>query len=240
LACIANRRFAVSETGFRATNLQHGSLIISRDPDFLFSLFNYPSEKIRQRQMKSFIDTTDSLNMFECFASKTATFMIMGDICTRNCKFCAVKTGKPQPLDPDEPYHLAQAAKELALSYIVITSVTRDDLPDGGASHFASTIEAVHKLLPEAGIEVLVPDFKGSVESIKKVIQAKPNVFNHNVETVPLLKAIGEPTENSNNTSRFIGLFFAIFRTPLNKDLVISESENRSRNCPQATKYIIS
>jgi lipoic acid synthetase len=125
-------------------------------------------------------------NMGECFARRTATFMIMGNICTRNCRFCAVEKGHPQPLDEDEPRRVAEAAKRLGLKHVVVTSVTRDDLPDGGASHFAKTIYELKKL-SGVTIEVLVPDFMGNEEAIRTVVEAKPDVINHNVETVPRL-----------------------------------------------------
>jgi len=126
-------------------------------------------------------------NIGECFRKKTATFMILGNICTRNCRFCAIKTGIPKPLDPDEPKNVAAAAKEFGLDYIVVTSVTRDDLPDGGAHHFALTIKEIKKSIVGSRVEVLIPDFLGSFESLQTVINALPDVLNHNVETVPRL-----------------------------------------------------
>lgn len=125
-------------------------------------------------------------NIGECFSKKTATFMIMGDICTRRCRFCAVKEGRPQALDEDEPKRVAEACKKLGLRHAVITSVTRDDLEDGGASHFAKTIREIKKI-PDITVEVLIPDFKGSEKSVKTVVDAKPEVINHNLETVPRL-----------------------------------------------------
>lgn len=126
-------------------------------------------------------------NIWECFSKHTATFLIMGSQCTRNCRFCAVSSAPPEPLDPTEPARVARAASRMRLSYIVITSVTRDDLPDGGAGHFAATINAVHRELPGARIEVLIPDFKGSREALKTIIEAGVDVLNHNIETVPRL-----------------------------------------------------
>jgi lipoic acid synthetase len=113
--------------------------------------------------------------------------MIMGEICTRNCTFCAVNKGIPTPLDPEEPAHITEAVSRLGLSYVVITCVTRDDLADGGAGHFAATIEALHSQMPELKVEVLVSDFKGSIESVRTVVAAGPDVFSHNLETVPRL-----------------------------------------------------
>jgi len=132
-------------------------------------------------------------NRGECFKNGTATFMILGDICTRNCKFCAVEKGNPFPLDPEEPYHTAQAAKHLNLKHTVVTSVTRDDLPDGGAKHFTQTIMEIKKLLPESTVEVLVPDFEGSWEALQIVIDAHPEVINHNIETVARLYNLVRP-----------------------------------------------
>ncbi len=126
-------------------------------------------------------------NAGECFGNRTATFMIMGDVCTRNCAFCAVSHGRPGPLDPDEPKNLAAAAETLGLKHVVITSVTRDDLPDGGAGHFAKVVKAVRGTLPEASIELLIPDLQGDPDSIAVVVSAGPDVLNHNVETVPQL-----------------------------------------------------
>jgi lipoyl synthase len=126
-------------------------------------------------------------NLMECFGRKTATFMILGRICSRNCTFCDVSKGIPQPVDGEEPAHLAQAVKELALRHVVITSVTRDDLPDGGAGHFAQTIKSIREAGSMAAIEVLIPDFKGDMEALKKVIDAEPEIINHNLETVPRL-----------------------------------------------------
>jgi lipoic acid synthetase len=123
-------------------------------------------------------------NHWECWSKGTATFMIGGDRCTRACRFCAVTTAKPFPLDPDEPARVAEAARWLRLRHVVITAVARDDLPDGGADHFRKTIEAVRALNPAAVIEVLTPDFRDRDESIDGVLSAHPHTFNHNLETV--------------------------------------------------------
>jgi lipoic acid synthetase len=126
-------------------------------------------------------------NVGDCFSRKTATFLILGDICTRRCTFCAVKKGHPLPVDEEEPQHLLEAAEKLNLSYIVITSVTRDDLFDGGASQFVKVINILHENRAGAIVEVLIPDFRGSAEALKAVVEARPQVINHNVETVPRL-----------------------------------------------------
>ncbi len=126
-------------------------------------------------------------NRVECFSRGTATFMILGDICTRNCRFCAVKKGRPLPVDEEEPKRVAEVVKILGLRYVVVTSVTRDDLPDGGALQFARVIEEVGRIAPDVKVEVLIPDFTGSLDALKVVIDAGPFVINHNVETVPRL-----------------------------------------------------
>lgn len=132
-------------------------------------------------------------NIGECFACRTATFLIMGDVCTRNCRFCAIKKGTPLPLDPTEPSNVARAIKQLNLKHAVITSVTRDDLPDGGASHFADTVIEIRKSSPDTTTEVLVPDFRSSEDALKTVVDSSPQVINHNVETVPRLYPEARP-----------------------------------------------
>lgn len=126
-------------------------------------------------------------NIGECFKHKTATFMILGDICSRNCAFCATTHGKPLDIDKAEPQKLANTIKNLGLKYVVITSVTRDDLSDGGAEHFKNTVKKIREEIPNIKIELLVPDFKGVEKSIDIVLSSKPDVFGHNIETVPAL-----------------------------------------------------
>jgi lipoic acid synthetase len=126
-------------------------------------------------------------NIFECWSEGTATFMILGDICTRHCGFCAVGKGKPKPLDPDEPRHVGEAVKRLGIRHAVVTSVNRDELPDGGAGHFVETIAWIRKLNPGCRVEVLIPDFCGNPTALEAVLDAGPDVLNHNVETVPRL-----------------------------------------------------
>lgn len=126
-------------------------------------------------------------NRMECYSRKTATFLILGPLCTRNCTFCNVTAGTPAPPDPEEPERVLQAVRELGLRYVVITSVTRDDLSDGGASHFARTVRLIKEQLPGTRVEVLIPDFKGDPNALQVVLDAGPDVLNHNVETVPRL-----------------------------------------------------
>jgi lipoyl synthase len=132
-------------------------------------------------------------NQFECFSAHTATFLIMGATCTRNCRFCNIDDGRPGPLDPDEPRRVAEAAARMKLRYVVVTSVTRDDLPDGGAGHFAATINALQGMIAGVQIEVLIPDFQGSREALQTVLAARPDVLNHNMETVRRLYASVRP-----------------------------------------------
>ena len=135
-------------------------------------------------------------NIGECFAQNTLTFMLLGDICTRNCLFCGVKKGSPLPLDPEEPSRITSAVTKLSLQYVVITSVTRDDLADGGAQHFVEVINCLRKANPKIKIEVLIPDFKGKVEDLGKILKANPLVLNHNVETTARLYPLIRPQAN--------------------------------------------
>jgi lipoic acid synthetase len=132
-------------------------------------------------------------NMYECWCQGTATFMIMGDVCTRHCGFCSVSKGRPAPLDPQEPDNIAEAVKRLSLDYAVITSVDRDDLPDQGAEHFARTIRAVRERSPGCKVEVLIPDFSGKMELLETVLAARPEVLGHNMETVKELYKKARP-----------------------------------------------
>jgi len=126
-------------------------------------------------------------NIWECWNNRTATFLILGDICTRRCHYCAVTTGRPLAVDEEEPRQVAEAVKALGLRHAVITSVNRDELPDGGARMFAETIEAIHRALPTCTVEVLIPDFLGEVAALETVLAARPEILNHNIETVPSL-----------------------------------------------------
>lgn len=156
-------------------------------------------------------------NRLECWESATATFMILGAVCTRACRFCAVTPGLPAPPDPDEPARLAEAAVRMELRHVVITSVTRDDLPDGGAGHFAACIQAVRRRLPPATIEVLVPDFLGAADAIQTVARAGPDVFNHNLETVDRLQPEVRPQAGYQRTLAVLRTAAAFFPRPLVK-----------------------
>ncbi len=132
-------------------------------------------------------------NMGECFSRGTATFLILGKVCTRSCRFCAIPRGRPEPPDYGEPLRTSETVRSLCLKYAVITSVTRDDLPDGGAGFFAETIREIHRISPDTRVEVLIPDFIGSELSLSTVLTARPDVLNHNIETVPRLYPLARP-----------------------------------------------
>ena len=169
-----------------------------KKPEWLNKRLNYQSMKemgdmFRSLNLHTVCEDARCPNMGECFKNRTATFMILGDICTRNCRFCAIPEGKPTIVDRSEPKNLAEAAKKLALAHVVITSVTRDDLEDGGSNQFAACIYELRNVLPKSSIEVLIPDFKADRNALNTVISAKPEIINHNVETVPSLYPIARP-----------------------------------------------
>ena len=149
--------------------------------------FSNTSELIGDLNLNTVCQSAKCPNKWECFSKNVATFLIMGAICTRNCAFCNITSGDMERLDPTEPGRVAEAARRLELKHVVITSVTRDDLPDGGSAHFAATIRAVREAMPECTVEVLIPDFKGDEPALEAVLDARPNVLNHNLETVPVL-----------------------------------------------------
>jgi lipoic acid synthetase len=142
---------------------------------------------MRELRLNTVCEDAHCPNIGECWHHGTATFMILGDICTRACAYCAVAHGRPEPLDVREPGRVAEAVEEMGLKYAVITSVDRDDLPDGGAGIFAETIRQIKQRMPATRVEVLIPDFKGEYEPLKSVLDARPDVLNHNTETVPRL-----------------------------------------------------
>lgn len=159
---------------------------------------------VKGNRLHTVCESAHCPNLGECWRRKTATFMIMGDRCSRNCRFCAVEQGDLVPLDPQEPQRVAKAVKELHLKYAVITSVTRDDLSDGGAAHFADTIAAIKKMNPRCQIEVLIPDFKGDQKDLDTVIDARPDVLNHNIETVKALYNIVRPQADYERSLRVL------------------------------------
>jgi lipoic acid synthetase len=151
------------------------------------TILNETTKLARDLKLHTVCESARCPNRTKCFAEGTATFMILGNVCTRNCTFCAVKRGRPEGPDPHEPDHVVQAIGRLGLRYVVVTSVTRDDLPDGGSSQFAQTIRAIHRYDPNIAVEVLIPDFQGSASALQTVVDASPAVLNHNIETVPRL-----------------------------------------------------
>ena len=158
------------------------------------SKISHIKNKLRQHKLASVCEEASCPNLGECFSNGTATFMIMGDICTRRCPFCDVAHGKPRPLDENEPRELAEAIREMGLSYVVITSVDRDDLKDSGAQHFANCIIETRKHNPDIKVEILVPDFRGRIDIALNILEPiPPDVFNHNLETVPRLYKKARP-----------------------------------------------
>jgi lipoic acid synthetase len=149
--------------------------------------YNDVKRLLRTSSLNTVCESANCPNRGECFSSRTATFMLLGEICTRHCTFCNIPGGRVGAIDPDEPRRVAEAVRELALKFAVVTSVNRDDLPDGGAAHFASTIRQIRQRNPGCGIEVLIPDFQGDPLALETVLTAAPEVLNHNLETVPRL-----------------------------------------------------
>jgi len=174
----------------KINNLAHP---LKKKPDWIRTritnsqIFFKTKEIVNKNKLTTVCQEANCPNITECWSKKHATFMIMGDTCTRGCAFCDVKTGKPSVLDPMEPFKVSNAVKELALNHVVITSVDRDDLEDGGANHFKDVINEVKKNNTSTTVEVLTPDFLKKGKSYEKVLEASPDVFNHNIETVPSL-----------------------------------------------------
>jgi lipoic acid synthetase len=142
---------------------------------------------LRQKNLHTVCEEARCPNIGECWGNKTATFLILGDTCTRGCRFCAIDKGKPLALDPEEPRNVALVVKDLGLNHIVVTSVNRDDLPDGGAAHFAKTVFWIKTLNPQIRVELLIPDFDGNLQALKTVVESAIEILNHNIETVPRL-----------------------------------------------------
>lgn len=165
-------------------------------------------------------------NKNECYTKNTATFLIMGNVCTRNCKYCNITCQKPEPLDFNEPAHIAKAVKDLGLKYAVITSVTRDDLPDGGAQHFANCIYEIRKTSPHTKIEILTPDFKNNKSALDTIIQAQPDVFNHNIETVREIFKTARPQGNYDNSLKVLKYVKGNSKIETKSGLMIGLGEN--------------
>src|SRR5574344_2100222 len=170
---------------------------MQRLPDFLKRpIIDTDKTKSVRKCLNTVCENARCPNKNECYTKNTATFLIMGNNCTRNCRYCNITCAKPEPLDNNEPKHIAEAVKELGLKYAVITSVTRDDLSDGGAEHFANCINEIRKINNDVKIEILTPDFKGDKNSLNTRIKANPDVFNHNTEVVKSLYKTARPQAN--------------------------------------------
>jgi lipoic acid synthetase len=179
---------------------------------------NRPVRKILQDQgLNTICESGRCPNKGECWAKRTATFMLMGSICTRTCRFCAVNKGRPEPLDATEPGRIVEAARQLGLRHVVLTSVNRDELPDQGSNHFAKTITALKEGIAGVVVEVLTPDFQGKREAIEIVLSARPAVYNHNVETVPRLYKRVRPGSIYERSLKVLSLSKAIDATILTK-----------------------
>jgi len=148
---------------------------------------------MRQAKLHTVCESARCPNLGECWSKRTATFMILGDICTRNCGFCAIQVGRPLEVDGDEPRRVAETARAMSLKHVVVTSVARDELPDEGSGHFAATIHALREAIPGVIVEVLTPDFKGKRWCIRRVVEARPDIYNHNIETVRRLSPTVRP-----------------------------------------------
>lgn len=171
---------------------------------------NHLKDKLRENNLHTVCEEAACPNLNECFTGGTATFMIMGDICTRRCPFCDVAHGRPAPLNAEEPHNLAKTIYDMKLNYVVITSVDRDDLRDGGAAHFVACIQAIRKQSPEISIEILVPDFRGRMDIALNIFhQAPPDVLNHNLETVPRLYKQARPGADYNWSLQLLKRFKA-------------------------------
>jgi len=164
-------------------------------------------------------------NIGECWSNRTATFMILGDVCTRSCGFCAIKTGRPESVDEGEPERVAKAVAQLELGHAVITSVNRDELPDGGARIFARTIRALHDRCPQTTIEVLIPDFKGDWEALKTVMDAGPDILNHNIETVPRLYSKMRPQAGYRRSLELLERAAAMTPAPTKSGIMLGAGE---------------
>ncbi len=167
--------------------------------------YNDVKRLLRTSRLNTVCESANCPNRGECFASRTATFLLLGEVCTRHCTFCNIPGGRVGAADPDEPRRVAEAVRELGLRFAVVTSVNRDDLPDGGAAHFAATIRGIRRLNPGCGVEVLIPDFLGDPLALETVLEARPEVLNHNLETVPRLYPALRPQADYRRSLQVLG-----------------------------------
>jgi len=194
---------------------------------FVGNNFNDVSALLKDLGLNTVCQEANCPNRGECFNRRTATFLIMGHVCCRNCRFCNISTGRPEPLDSEEPERIAQAAEKLDLRHVVITSVTRDDLPDGGASHFAETVRRIRRRLPECKIELLTPDFKDVPDALDIVMAAGPDIFNHNLETVPRLYPRVRPGADYNRSLKLLKRAYEEFQAVTKSGLMVGVGETR-------------
>jgi len=194
---------------------------------FVGSNYSEVSSLIHEFGLDTVCQQANCPNRGECFNRRTATFLIMGHLCTRNCRFCNITTGRPQPLDPKEPEMVARASQRLNLRHVVVTSVTRDDLPDGGAGHFAETIRQIRKFLPNCKVEVLTPDFRSASNALNIVMDARPDIFNHNLETVPRLYSLVRPGADYGRSLALLKRAREEFDAVTKSGLMVGVGENR-------------
>lgn len=166
--------------------------------------YNYLKELLKDYKINTVCKSATCPNIYECFSKKYVSFMILGNTCTRNCKFCSVNKGEPEKIDKEEPEKISEIVKKLKMKYVVITSVTRDDLPDGGAEQFAITTRKIREKSPETKIELLIPDFKGEISNLETVFKSKPDVISHNIETVPSLYPLIRPRADYNTSIKVL------------------------------------
>lgn len=206
---------------------------------------------LKNRCLNTVCENARCPNKNECYTKNTATFLIMGNVCTRNCRYCNISSERPKPLDEKEPLHVAEAVRDLGLKYAVLTSVTRDDLSDGGAEHFAKCVEQIRILNPDTKIEILTPDFKGDTAALDKIIKVHPDVFNHNIETVKELFKIARPQGNYEislkvlkyikeigNLTTKSGLMIGLGETPLQIEETLCDLKKAGVNILTIGQYI--
>lgn len=188
-----------------------GGSALGRKPDWLRMTrqggaeYNDLKRLLRTSRLNTVCESANCPNRGECFSSRTATFMLLGEVCTRHCTFCNIPGGRVAAVDGDEPRRVAEAVRELGLKFAVVTSVNRDDLPDGGAAHFAATIRAIRRAVPGCGVEVLIPDFLGDALALETVLEARPEILNHNLETVPRLYPALRPQADYRRSLQVLG-----------------------------------
>ncbi|MBN1211426.1 MAG: lipoyl synthase [candidate division Zixibacteria bacterium] len=189
--------------------------------------FNDVSALLKDLGLNTVCQAANCPNRGECFNRRTATFLIMGPVCCRNCRFCNIDTGRPEPLNDEEPERVALAAERLKLRHVVVTSVTRDDLPDGGAAHFAETVRRIRRRLPECKIELLTPDFRDVPDALDIVMAAEPDIFNHNLETVPRLYPKVRPGADYNRSLKLLKRAYDKFKAVTKSGLMVGVGEER-------------